>query len=142
MLHQSGRILFGSSLTGLLGESTILAQGIPAQVVSVPLLVRLSRSLRFSTISFQSGQFSLLATAIQGLSVFLQSRATAPCSLQSSGSTCRPCPLTLLSVTFLGRSALPRWSASCVLQPGICLGFLYSLTPRRSNPCPVLLFVL
>ena len=75
-------------------------------------------------------------------SVFLPSRATAPCSLQSSGSICRPCPLTLLSVTFFGRSAFPQRSASCVLQPGICLGFLDSLTPRCWNPCPVLLFVL
>ena len=46
-LHESGRILFYSSLTGLLGASPILAQGLPTQVAGVPLLVPLSQSLGF-----------------------------------------------------------------------------------------------
>ena len=47
-LHESGRVLFYSSLPGLLGASPILAQGLPTQVAGVPLLVPLLRSLGVS----------------------------------------------------------------------------------------------
>ena len=60
-IHQRGWFLFGSSRAGFLGAPSIVALQLPAEVVSLPVLVLLSGPLHLAAAPLQGGGFPLVA---------------------------------------------------------------------------------